>query len=135
MPRFHKHLTVALALFALLGAQVFGLQRGYVCVCTGEAVETQAPHCDDAEGCDHEEEGVPHEHEPLTVKHEAQGKMATAQVQAPVLVAILDLNDILALTETQGSADRAMNHNHPPPGRDVNPPASLLVAECQVLLI
>ena len=134
MPRIHKQLTVALALFALLGAQVFGLQRGYLCVCTGEAVETVAPHCGDSEGCDHEDENVPHKHEPLTVKHEAQGKMATAtQLQAPVLVAILDLNDVMALAVTQSSSDPGQSH--PPPGPDENPPASLLVAECQVLLI
>jgi hypothetical protein len=132
MPRIHKHLTVALALFALLGAQVFGLQRGYVCVCTGEAVETAASHCEDSEGCHHEDEHMPHA--PLTVKHEAQGKMSTApQVQVPVLVAILDLNEVIALAVMQYSTDRVMNH--PPPGRDENPPASLLVAECQVLLI
>jgi hypothetical protein len=132
MPRIHKHLTVALALFALLGAQVFGLHRGYVCVCTGEAVETAASHCEDSEGCDHEDENVPHE--PLTVKHEAQGKMATTpQLQAPVLVAILDLNDVIALALTQASKAPVMDHA--PPGHDANPPASLLVAECQVLLI
>jgi hypothetical protein len=135
MHRMPRHLTVALALFALLGAQVFGLQRGYVCLCSGEAVETPASHCDDeAEGCGHEHEGTSPDHAPLTVKHEAQGKASsTPLVQAPVLIAILDFKDIIALSIFQTSAETAMSR--PPPGKGVNPPASLLVAECTVLLI
>ena len=137
MRRSHKHLMAALALFALLGAQVFGLQRGYLCLCSGEAIETPAPSCEDDEDCcDHEHEGLPHGHTPVQVKHEAQGKVSsTPQVlQAPVLVAILDFAEsLMASFEVRASAEMAMSR--PPPGRDENPPASLLVAECMVLLI
>jgi hypothetical protein len=132
MPRPHKNLILAIALFALLGAQVFGLQRGFVCLCSGDAVETATRYCaDEDQGCAHEEDGVPCQHAPLTVKIEALAKITSAlQIQIPALVAILDFAEIPlirpVLTTLVGWAA---------PDPYVNPPASLQVAECKVLLI
>ena len=135
MHRSFKHLAIAAALLALAGAQVFGLQRGYVCLCSGEAIETVAPSCEkDHNCCDHEHEGLPHDHAPLKVKHEAQGKTAAMpQVQAPVLVAVLEFDPVAALPVILPPA--VMAAMQAPPGRCVNPPASLLVAQCMVLLV
>lgn len=132
MPRPHRNLFVTFALFALMGAQVFGLQRGFVCLCSGDAVETATQFCaDEDNGCTHEEDGVPYRHAPLTVKLEALAKITSAlQIQIPALVAILDFAEIPVirpmLTALVGWAA---------PDPYVNPPASLQVAECKVLLI
>lgn len=135
MPRVSKHLTASLVLFAMLGAQVFGLQRGYVCLCSDELVETAAAYCEDKEECcDHEHEKAPPRHAPLTVKHEAEGKTSTTPViHAPVLLAILEFHVMTDLLATHLPARMALAR--PPPGRSVNPPAALLVAECKVLLV
>jgi hypothetical protein len=138
MHRPLKNLIAGLALFALLGAQVFGLQRGYLCLCTGEAVETAATHCEDSEeGCghEHEDEEAPVEHAPLTVKHEAQGKTSSMQVQAPVLVAVLDFTESFSAWPERQAASGGTAMSRPPPGRFANPPAALLVAECTVRLV
>ena len=133
LPR--KHLITLAALFALLGAQVFGLQRGYVCDCSGEAVQTMASACaDGADGCGHDHEGQPQEHAPLKVKHEAQGKPASApQVQAPVLVAIVNFVQATTLAISQSQA--LVSVKQAPPDWGAGPPAALLVAECKVLLV
>jgi len=135
MPRVPKHLTASLVLFALLGAQVFGLQRGYVCLCTNDFVETAAAVCEEDESCcDHEHEGAPPEHAPLTVKHEAQGgTSATPLIHAPVLLAILEFHVFTDASDANLAA--RMGLDRPPPGKGDNPPASLLVAECKVLLV
>lgn len=132
----HKPLLVTVALLALMGAQVFGLQRGYVCFCEGEEVETIAPSCETDDACgDHEHEDAPAPHAPLTVNHEAHATGASSpQVHPPVLLAVLDFSEIvIALAGLQSPAEIAMSH--PPPGGGANPPASLLVAECKVLLV
>jgi hypothetical protein len=132
MPRPHKNLILTVTLFALLGAQVFGLQRGFVCLCSGDAVETATRYCaDEDHGCAHEENGVPYQHAPLTVKLEALAKISSAlQIQLPTLIAILDLAEIPVIRPmlTARVAWTA-------PDPDVNPPASLQVADCKVLLI
>lgn len=130
-----KPLIAATALLALLGAQVFGLQRGFLCVCTGEVVETLAAHCQDTDqSCGHEHE-VPHDHMPLKVKHEAQGKVSSLpQVQAPPLLAILDFFPVIALLQACPPCG-IKEATQAPPGLSENPPASLLVAQCTVLLV
>jgi hypothetical protein len=135
MPRPHRNLITTLALLALVCAQVFGLQRGYVCLCSDEFVETVAASCERNEPCcDKEHQGAPPIHVPLKVNHEAQDKTSTTLViHAPMLVAILEFEAITGPSETHSSIHTALNR--PPPGKDANPPASLLVAECKVLLI
>ena len=135
MSRLSKPLIAAAALLALLGAQVFGLQRGFLCLCTGEVVETVTSHCAGTDqSCGHEHE-TPHDHMPLTVKHEAQAKAAALpQVQAPVLLAILEFSPVIAQLQAcpLGGTTAA---TQAPPGTNENPPASLLVAQCTVFLV
>lgn len=139
MQALPKLLTAALALLALAGAQVFGLQRGYVCLCNDEPVETTASHCDPSgECCGHEhgseEGGTSQEHAPLTVKLDVQGNTGASHVlQAPALIAVVDLPTLPENTASQVLTQRTSLR--PPPDPDCNPPASLLVAECTVLLV
>ena len=135
MLRPHRNLITTLALLALVCAQVFGLQRGYVCLCSDEFVETVTASCEEGERCcDKEHKGAPPVHAPLTVNHEAQDKTSTTLViHAPILVAILEFDAITGPSETHSSSHTALSR--PPPGKAANPPASLLVAECKVLLI
>ena len=125
-----KLLLTFLAFLAVAGAQVFGLQRGYVCQCYGDAVETPHSHCDDEEHrC-----GDEHSHEPLTVKHEAPtqpGPPATNHLHG--FLAIAQQPDL-----TQSWTADAMARPvflRPPRIMDASPPASLMVAECIVLLV
>jgi hypothetical protein len=133
MSRFSKTFVLSVALLALLGAQVFGLQQGFLCLCSGEAVESATQFCSDEDhGCTHEQDGIPYQHAPKEVKLEASNKTASVpQVQAPALIAILEFDAIkLFLRATLPQAV-----TRPGLDRDVNPPASLRVAECTVLRI
>ena len=134
MLRTHKTLILGLALLALLGAQVFGLQRGFVCVCSGEEVETATPNCgvEEDHDCEHEHDGAPYEHAPRTVKHEASNKTTSApELQAPALVAILEFDNFQAALHTP-PASAVMR---PAQDRCGITPASLQVAACTVLRI
>src|SRR6478672_6494347 len=98
MYRMARSFIVLLALLALAGAQVFGLQRGFLCECSGETVETSYEFCHHvhenmhepcAEGHhqhdgssaapedhQHDNQGDSHEHTPLkvTLTAASQGK-------------------------------------------------------------
>lgn len=123
-------LLTFLALFAVAGAQVYGLQRGYLCLCSGGAVETQHSHCDEEpHDC-----GGEHPHEPLTVKHEAPtqpGPSAANHLHG--FFAITPQPD-LARAWAGDSAARSVLLQ-PPRMMAAGPPASLMVAECIVLLV
>jgi hypothetical protein len=74
-----KHFTTALALWVIAWAQVFGIQKGYLCECTGVHRVTQEDHCHTSHSAvdqDHEEtfpcESSDHSHEDGdTEKHAA----------------------------------------------------------------
>lgn len=109
MPRLIKHLLPAMALLALVSAQVFGLGRGFVCDCGGMETVTMADHCHGPHSADcheHEEEapcqrGEEH-HEEDSHEHEALSESLRASVTpgleffAPVLAVVS-----LALEEWQ----------------------------------
>jgi hypothetical protein len=92
-----------LLLLALLGTQVMGLHRGYICDCGGVERLTQLDHCHGPHdhGCEHEEHEMPvhdrhdheeeepiHEHPALVESPLAEKAQPTAfmSVQAPLLV-------------------------------------------------
>jgi hypothetical protein len=130
MNRTVRSFIALFALLALGGAQVFGLQRGFLCECSGESVETSYEYCHHVHGnmhepCaedhhehehedtstasldhDHENQGQDgsHEHAPLKVSLTAasQGKHtnATVMVPVPVLFAIAELPDFLSFLLT-----------------------------------
>lgn len=145
MHRLPQHLIAALALFALLGAQVFGLQRGYLCDCGGEAQQTAYEHChgphssachDHESACSAAEEEQPsdtdtHHHPPVTVslKFSTQkgGLTAPVMVAAPLAVCIWDSLVSLPVTQ-QGNRPST-------PRDDRSPPECLRVARTVVMLI
>lgn len=158
MIRTLRSFVVLLALLALAGAQVFGLQRGFLCECSGEAVETSYEYChhvhgdmhapceddhhehDGATPLDHEHgtQGGSHEHTPLKVELTAasHSKDATAAVAVPVpvLVAIAELPDFLAFL-IAAPVDAARPGSPPPHTHRGGPPGIRETAKCMVLLI
>ncbi len=69
MSSFLKRLLPVMAFLALGCAQVFGLQRGFVCECGNEPEVTAWDHCDGphSEAChENESESVPHSKEDHT---------------------------------------------------------------------
>ncbi len=140
-------LTVLLALVALAGAQVFGLQRGYLCECTGQVIETASTHCDVSPGgtpapCDshshHERDGGTQQHTPVKVDltAHAQGKDASAASFAAFALAVaplLALPDFLSPLSAPG--DHAVPSHAPPGDAPVTASAAVRVARCMVLLV
>lgn len=109
----HLRLLAVLGLLALLGAQVFGLARGYACDCSGRFEMTAFDHCHGPHhhDCHREEElghehhegdgaGERHEHQRLHDDHEGRALAAAALAVnfVPVLLAVFD--DVPRWTET-----------------------------------
>ena len=68
-------------------AQVFGVDRAYLCVCSGVPIETGAEHCGELHSeHDHEGESCPQQH--AEVNHRLQ-LVKPAQLAAPMVVAVL----------------------------------------------
>jgi hypothetical protein len=158
MNRTARSFIVLFALFALAGAQVFGLQRGFLCECTGEAVETSYEYCHHVHGemhapCEedhhehdgtapqdheHENQGGSHEHTPLKVELNAasHGKDASAFAAVPVFVlaTIAELPDFLAFL-IAAPGDTATREVPPPYLHSGGPPGIRETAKCMVLLI
>ncbi|RBP42456.1 hypothetical protein DES53_106164 [Roseimicrobium gellanilyticum] len=158
MNRTVRSFVVLFALLALAGAQVFGLQRGFLCECSGEAVETSYEYCHHVHGdlhapCEedhhehdgtvprnheHENQGGSHEHTPLKVNLTAasQGKDTTASVAVPVpvLIAIAELPDFLSFL-LAAPGDTTRESATLPYIRSSGPPGIRETAKCMVLLI
>ena len=144
-----QRILASLAVLVVGCAQVFGMQRGFVCDHQGTSVETTAEHCHhDAEAgkagfvyCSedsHEEDGD-HEdsehHAPLTVDLQA-GTAGLTAVSIPAFVAVvvaeIPVHEwvlIQALTENE------MMKTPLDAGGESPPPAALQVARCIVILI
>lgn len=163
MNRTVRSFVVLFALLALAGAQVFGLQRGFVCECTGETVETSYEYCHHVHGnmhepCaenhheheddgssaspqdhEHKNQGGSHEHAPLkvTLTAASQGKDTTAAmvVPVPVLFAMADLPDFLSFL-LASPGDTATETTAVPPSLPGGGPSGIrATAKCMVLLI
>lgn len=139
-----------LALLALAGAQVFGMQRGYLCECNGEAVETTHSHCHvaptgEAQTCEdssdspshshHHEDSGSKQHVPLKVKLNAQGKVACAQAPMAPLALPLTAMPWLDLFSLLPGADAVVSRAMPLPPYQGGPPGVIQVAKCMVLLV
>ncbi len=93
-----SRLLALLCLTALLGAQVFGLARGYRCDCAGLAVWTAQDHCHGPHGSDchqdavsdtghHENDGAEDRRDHEQVRDEVQSRLSLS-IEAPVLVPV-----------------------------------------------
>jgi hypothetical protein len=158
MNRMVRSSVVLFALLALAGAQVFGLQRGFLCECSGEAVETSYEYCHHVHGdmhapCEedhhehegtvphdheHENQGGSHEHKPLQVELNAasHGKDTSTSAVAPipVLAPLAELPDFLAFL-IAAPGDTATKEAPPPYLHSGGPPGIRETAKCMVLLI
>lgn len=87
--RFHSRaisILATLCLLAVVCAQVFGVDRAYLCLCSGVPIETRAQHCGEPEGAAHEHDSQPQQH--AEVNHRLQ-LVKPAQLAAPMVVAVL----------------------------------------------
>ena len=142
MRRFAKHLLMILTVLAVGAAQVFGITRGYVCVCSGEPVQVDSSACE-AEAChpghDHDDdcgEGPDHQH---------HHQKAAIRIQlVPVAPLTYGMPALMELTISEIFARGALlacelaEHRaelKPPDDTGGNPPASVLVAQTVVMLV
>ncbi|MDZ4289405.1 MAG: hypothetical protein U0984_15685 [Prosthecobacter sp.] len=138
-------ITLCLALCAVAWAQVFGVQRGYVCEHNGKTVATMADHhhMGDALHADHFENYSPHHHEddededterhaPLKVEMSVPQLPGTFTIQAIDWVDCT-LCDFLSRTLVPMVITRQISV--PPHPGGLSPPASLVVAQCMVLMV
>lgn len=148
MPPICKRTLTTLAVLAVACAQLFGMQRGFVCDHVGAVVETESDHChrvilegqkesahchgSSAKDCT--DSGEKEEHAPLNVALEVSpSSLATVITPAFIAVQIAEItvrdwlvqqklteDDLLFLRTDAGSAD---------------PPAALRIAQCMVMLV
>ena len=144
-----KRILASLAVLVVGCAQVFGMQRGFVCEHQGTAVETVSDHCHhvaeagkaDFVSCaeDAHEELADHEdkehHSPLTVDLQA-GTAGLTAVSIPAFVAVLVAE--IPVHEWVLVQALTMNEMMKTPldtGGERPPPAALQVACCMVILV
>ncbi len=144
-----KRILASLAVLVVGCAQVFGMQRGFVCDHQGTRVETTAEHCHhEAEtgktgfvSCSedsHEEDGD-HEdtvyHAPLTVDLQA-GTAGLTAVSIPAFVAVLVAEiPVHEWVLVEGLTVNEMMKTPLETGGESPPPAALQVAHCVVILV
>jgi hypothetical protein len=149
MSLISKRILTSLAVLAVMCAQVFGMQRGFVCDHQGTMVETGEEHChqvaeagkadfvpcsEDSHKDDSEHKDTEH-HAPLTVDLQT-GTSGLTAVSIPAFVAVLvaekpvhDWVLIQVLTENE------MMTTPLDTGGESPPPAALQVARCMVILV
>jgi hypothetical protein len=135
-------LLAVLGLMALLGAQVFGLTRGYQCDCTGRVEWTAQDHCHgphDA-GC-HEDEPLGHIHDEGDgpgERHEHQEVRDDAEARSmPGVTPLNFVPVLLAVFEDERRWTETIVPKTPSADLDVGtgPPPGVAVARTTVLLI
>ena len=149
MLTFRKRILPTLAVLVVACAQVFGMQRGFVCDHQGALVETEAEHChhvaesgktehvpcaeDSHKDCS-EQEDTEH-HAPLTVDLQTSITGLTA-VSIPVFAAVL-VTEIPAYEWVliQSLTENEMMKTPLETGGESPPPAALQVARCMVILV
>ena len=136
-----------LAILAVACAQVFGIQRGYLCDHQEVAIETDAQHCHpggdgfeacpnaapDADGCC-QENSEPAPHTPLKVELNAS-TASNAASALPAFVAVLVAETPLSEWVLAQFLPRDGLLKVPLNTGGKSPPASLQVARCMVILV
>ena len=138
-----QKLLLALCVLAVVSAQLFGVGRDFLCLCSGAPVAMASDHCHgphgakchtDAakDGAAHNEQDSGSREDHRVVKQDVQSRPveATPQVIAPqVLLAILPLVEILfSSQETKVPASYSVDFGK-------SPPFGVTVARTIVLLI
>jgi hypothetical protein len=149
MSLISKRILTSLAVLAVMCAQVFGMQRGFVCEHQGIRVETAAEHChheeetgktgfvscsEDSHKDDSEHEDTEH-HAPLTL-HLQAGTAGLTVVSIPVFVAVLVAeNPLHEWVLIEALTEHEMMKTPLDTGGESPPPAALQVARCMVILV
>jgi len=148
MSTLRKRILPTLAVLAVACAQVFGMQRGYVCDHGGSSLETKAEHCHRVQQDGHEHEvpcenstdnecdgkGEKEHHQPLTVdlhSSPVSQTLAFVPVFVAVLVAEVPVHE-WELVQTLVENDRL---KMPLDTGGESPPAALQVVRCMVILV
>ena len=116
----------------MLAAQVFGVNRGFLCDCSGDVDVVAEGTCDAAvheghDGCGGEDH---HHHEPVEDEiRSAKGSVSTLNVPTPVLLALLPYFDFPRSTEVHASYRKHKRHplDAPPPGVALARTVALLI--------
>jgi hypothetical protein len=149
MALLHKRILASLAVLVVGSAQVFGMQRGFVCEHQGTRVETTEEHChhvaeagksgfvlcaQDSHADDNEHEDTEH-HAPLTM-HLQAGTAGLAAVSIPTFVAVLVAeNPLHEWVLIQVLTEHEMMKTPLDTGEEGPPSAALQVARCMVILV
>jgi hypothetical protein len=132
-----KHLLAALAILALGTSQLLGLARGWVCLCSGEAVMANAPDCSAAD-CHHDDEPQPGEHDERDHEHDQLTQPLLGRdfvplaLQLPLLVEF-EIPPVFAWKPHVFGEAMKPSPAHPLSG--CGPPWGVLVARTVVLLV
>jgi len=141
--RLPNALTI-FALVAVMCAQVFGLQQGYLCMCEGDAVVTEATHCHPVHASHQQESTDPcneqHStgtgdqtpHQPL--KQDLKAATLTKTPVAPPVMVAIEPDDFLIELIARPQAVPVVSFEAPLM-TSAPLPAALLVARCTVLLV
>ena len=148
MSRPHKTLVLYVALLALLGAQVFGLQRGYSCDYGGIEHQTDFDHCHGPHSLECHDGEAPHEHHAEHHGEDESGKdthhhapyvesLESFKPQTKAFVPI-SIAAVLALPSTFLISPLAQTEPvslRLTPQNDRSPPECLRVVRTQVILV
>ena len=144
-----KRILASLAVLVVGCAQVFGMQRGFVCEHQGVAVETVAEHChheaeagktgfvscSEAEHEEHDDHEDTEHHAPLTVDLQA-GTAGLTAVSIPAFVAVLVAEiPVHERVLIQALTVKEMMKTPLETAGESPPPAALQVARCLVILV
>ena len=137
-----KHLLMVLALLAVGGAQILGINRGYLCECTGQPVITDRPSCDEqlapgqGHDDDHDMPGSPHQHQKFVESLKSVSFTPLVLSLPPSVEMDWPVTVMLGVRQASEVAEhRAELRHRPPDDSGGNAPASLLVARTVVMLV
>lgn len=149
MALLHKRILTSLAVLVVGCAQVFGMQRGFVCEHQGTIIETAAEHCHheaeagktDFVSCaedshtDETDHNDTEHHAPLAVNLQT-GTAGLTTVSIPAFVAVLVAeNPVHEWVSIQMLTKHEMMMQPLDTGGESPPPAALQVARCMVILV
>lgn len=149
MTSLRKRILTTLAVLVVACAQVFGVQRGYVCNHGDASLETKAEHCHRVQEDGHEHEvpceespgnecdgkGEKEHHQPLAVDLQSS-PASQALVFVPVFVAVQIADVSVHQWEmTQLLAENERLKTPLDTGEDRPPSAAVQVARCMVILV
>ncbi len=147
MSRLAKHFLMLLAVLAVGTAQVFGIARGFVCVCSGEPVPVESALCETShchpghEHHDHDDHDCPGE-EPEEHHHREVTESILLVTPGPLtfdlpMIVECDLSEVIArcVQLSRENAEHEAELLRPPDDTGDSPPAALMVAKTMVMLV